>query len=66
MGEFCQIAQVTASLLCYYDEFVLFKLIKCDRNTGYLFYRVKQLTQLNRIVALKDLADTLGSLAKLE
>ncbi|MEM6613764.1 MAG: MerR family transcriptional regulator [Cyanobacteria bacterium P01_C01_bin.72] len=59
IGEFSKIAQVPASLLRYYDEIGLFKPIKCDQDTSYRFYSVNQLTQLNRIIALKDLGLTL-------
>ena len=65
IGEFSKIAQVPASLLRYYDEIDLFKPIKCDHNTGYRFYSVKQLTQLNRIIALKDLGLTLEQVKSL-
>ena len=55
IGEFSKIAQVPASLLRYYDDIGLFRPIDCDRDTGYRYYSVQQLTQLNRILALKDL-----------
>ena len=55
IGEFSKIAQVPASLLRYYDDIGLFIPIHSDRDTGYRYYSVQQLTQLNRILALKDL-----------
>ena len=55
IGEFSKIAQVPASLLRYYDDIGLFRPIDCDRDSGYRYYSVEQLTQLNRILALKDL-----------
>lgn len=67
IGEFSKVAQVPASLLRYYDEIDLFKPIKSDRHTGYRYYSVKQLSQLNRIIALKDLGlalDQIKSLVK--
>ena len=65
IGEFSKIAQVPASLLRYYDEIDLFKPIKSDRDTGYRYYSVQQLTQLNRILALKDLGLTLEQVKRL-
>ena len=65
IGEFSKIAQVPASLLRYYDEIDLFKPIKSDRNTGYRYYSVRQLTQLNRIIALKDLGLALEQIKSL-
>lgn len=62
IGEFSKIAQVPASLLRYYDEIGLFKPIRCDLDTGYRYYSVRQLTQLNRIIALKDLGLTLDQI----
>ena len=62
IGEFSKIAQVPASLLRYYDEIDLFRPIKSDRNTGYRYYSVRQLTQLNRIIALKDLGLSLDQI----
>ena len=62
IGEFSKIAQVPASLLRYYDEIDLFKPIKSDRQTGYRYYSVKQLSQLNRIIALKDLGLALNQI----
>ena len=55
IGEFSKIAQVPASQLRYYDEIGLFTPIHSDRGTGYRYYSVQQLAQLNRILALKDL-----------
>ena len=49
----------------YYDEIDLFKPIKSDRDTGYRYYSVQQLTQLNRILALKDLGLTLEQVKRL-
>ena len=45
IGEFSKIARVPASLLRYYDDIGLFKPIKSDRDTGYRYYSVRQLTQ---------------------
>ncbi|PZD72199.1 Multidrug-efflux transporter 1 regulator [Acaryochloris thomasi RCC1774] len=65
IGEFSKIAQVPASLLRYYDDIGLFKPMECDRNTSYRYYSVQQLTELNRILALKDLGLSLEQIKRL-
>lgn len=65
IGEFSKIAQVAASQLRYYDEIGLFTPIRSDRETGYRFYSVQQLAQLNRILALKDLGLSLEQIKHL-
>lgn len=53
--DFAEIAQVSMSMLRYYDEIGLFKPAHVDPLTGYRFYSIDQLLRLNRILALKDL-----------
>ena len=65
IGEFSKIAQVPASLLRYYDDIGLFTPVRSDRQTGYRYYSVAQLSQLNRILALKDLGLTLEQIKRL-
>lgn len=65
IGEFSKIAQVPASQLRYYDEIGLFTPIQSDRETGYRYYSVQQLAQLNRILALKDLGLSLEQVKRL-
>lgn len=65
IGEFSKIAQVPASLLRYYDDIGLFTPIRSDRDTGYRYYSVEQLSQLNRILALKDLGLALEQIKRL-
>ncbi|MDJ0705310.1 MAG: MerR family transcriptional regulator [Leptolyngbyaceae cyanobacterium MO_188.B28] len=65
IGEFSKIAQVPASLLRYYDDIGLFAPIHSDRETGYRYYSVQQLAQLNRILALKDLGLSLEQIKHL-
>jgi len=62
-GEFSQIARVSKRLLQYYDEIGLFKPAHADPHTGYRYYSARQLPQLNRILALKDLGLTLDHIA---
>ena len=65
IGEFSKIAQAPASLLRYYDDIGLFKPIHSDPETGYRYYSVQQLAQLNRILALKDLGFSLDQVKHL-
>lgn len=65
IGEFSKIAQVPASLLRYYNDIGLFMPIESDRDTGYRYYSAQQLTQLNRILALKDLGLSLDQVKRL-
>lgn len=55
IGDFSRIARVSARLLRFYDEIGLFTPAHADPQTGYRYYTVTQLAQLNRILVLKDL-----------
>lgn len=55
IGDFSKIARVSARLLRFYDEMGLFTPVHADPQTGYRYYTVGQLAQLNRILVLKDL-----------
>jgi DNA-binding transcriptional MerR regulator len=62
VGEFSRIAQVSKRLLRYYDEIGLLKPIHIDRFTGYRYYSAVQMSNLNRILALKDLGLSLDQI----
>lgn len=55
IGDFSRIARVSARLLRFYDEIGLLAPAHADPQTGYRFYTIAQLAQLNRILVLKDL-----------
>lgn len=55
IGEFSNLAQVTVKTLHHYDEIGLLKPVKIDPFTNYRYYSVEQLSQLHRIMALKEL-----------
>ena len=55
IGDFSRIARVSARLLRFYDEIGLFVPANVDAQSGYRFYTVAQLAELNRILVLKDL-----------
>jgi DNA-binding transcriptional MerR regulator/predicted transcriptional regulator YdeE len=64
IGEFSKLAQVSVPTLRYYDQVGLLKPVKVDQFTGYRYYTVSQLPQLNRIVALKGLGFSLEQISE--
>jgi DNA-binding transcriptional MerR regulator len=65
IGEFARLGGVSIRTLRHYDEMGLLPPADVDPFTGYRSYSAKQLRQLNRIVALKDLGLTLGQIRRL-
>lgn len=65
IGEFSQIARVSVRLLRWYDSIGLLRPHRIDPQTGYRYYSARQLAQLNRILALKDLGLSLEQVRKL-
>jgi DNA-binding transcriptional MerR regulator len=65
IGEFARLGAVSIRALRHYDEIDLLRPAEVDPVTGYRSYSPKQLQQLNRIVALKDLGLTLGQIRRL-
>ena len=55
IGDFSRIARVSARLLRFYDEIGLFVPAHADERTGYRYYTIQQLAELNRILVLKEL-----------
>ena len=55
IGDFAQLARVSARVLRHYDQIGLLHPIHVDQSTGYRFYGAAQLADVNRIVALRDL-----------
>ena len=64
-GEFSRLTQVSKRLLHYYDAIGLLKPAYIDEETGYRYYSAKQLPQLNKILALKDLGLSLEQIQKM-
>ncbi|MEM8860232.1 MAG: MerR family transcriptional regulator [Chloroflexota bacterium] len=64
IGEFSKIAQVTIKQLRYYDEIELFQPEHIDRFTSYRYYVAKQLPDLHRIIAMKDLGLSLEQIKR--
>lgn len=59
IGEFAQIAQVSGRQLRHWDQLGLLVPGHIDPATGYRYYAIRQLSRLNRILALKELGLTL-------
>jgi DNA-binding transcriptional MerR regulator/effector-binding domain-containing protein len=59
IGDFSRIARVSARQLRFYDEIGLLAPAHADPQTGYRYYTVSQLAQLNRITVLKELGFSL-------
>lgn len=65
IGDFATIAQLPTSQLRYYDEIDLFKPDHIDVQNGYRYYRLEQLADLNRIIALKNLGLSLDEIRQM-
>lgn len=59
IGDFARLGQISIVALRHYDEIGLLKPVRVDNMTGYRYYSVAQLNQLNHILALKDLGFSL-------
>ncbi len=66
IGDFSKLAQVSPKALRLYDERGLLKPAWIDRFTGYRYYQVAQLAELNRILAFKDLGFSLDQIAVMQ
>ncbi|CAM2010115.1 MerR family transcriptional regulator [Acanthopleuribacter pedis] len=65
VGAFSKIARVSKRLLHHYDHIGLFQPCHVAEDTGYRFYSVNQLPELNRILALRDLGLSLEQITQL-
>ncbi len=65
IGDFSRIARVSARLLRFYDELGLFVPAHADPVSGYRYYTVAQLGELNRILVLKDLGFNLDQVREI-
>jgi DNA-binding transcriptional MerR regulator len=59
IGDFARHGRVSVRMLRHYDALGLLHPARTDPLTGYRWYEARQLSRLNRIVALKDLGFTL-------
>lgn len=65
IGDFAQLARVSARVLRHYDRIGLLHPARVDESTGYRFYGAGQLADVNRIVALRDLGFGLAEIGEL-
>ena len=65
IGDFSKLAHVSIKTLHHYGELGLVKPAHVDRYSGYRFYTLDQLPQLNRILAFKELGFSLEQIAQL-
>lgn len=65
IGEFAQLAQVSARQLRFYDQIGLLQPGHIDPRTGYRYYAIRQLPRLNAILALKELGLALDQIGPL-
>lgn len=65
IGDFSKFARVSVKALRYYDELGLLHPVKVDEFTGYRYYLASQLTQLHRIVSMKEMGLSLEEISKL-
>jgi effector-binding domain-containing protein len=65
IGDFSRFARISVKALRYYDELGLLKPVKVDEFTGYRYYSTTQLTQLHRIIAMKDMGLSLEEISRL-
>jgi DNA-binding transcriptional MerR regulator len=63
IGEFSKLTQVSIRMLRYYDETGLLKPAKIDRFTSYRLYSSEQISDLNKIVFLRDLGFNVSEIA---
>jgi DNA-binding transcriptional MerR regulator len=59
IGEFARHGRVSVRMLRHYDAIGLIRPASVDPDTGYRFYQARQLDELNRVIALKELGFTL-------
>lgn len=65
IGDFSRIARVSARLLRFYDELGLFVPMHADSRSGYRYYAITQLAELNRILVLKELGFNLDQVREI-
>ena len=62
IGEFAQIAQVSARQLRFYDQLGLLQPAHIDAQTGYRYYSITQLPLARRIRLLRSIDMSLDSI----
>ena len=65
IGDFSKLCRIPVSALRYYSDIGLLEPAEISSETGYRYYSLDQLPQLNRILALKDLGLSLEQIKDL-
>lgn len=65
IGDFSRLGQVSTRMLRHYDQLGLLKPKHTDKFSGYRYYTIDQLGDLNRIIALKELGLSLEQIAQI-
>lgn len=65
IGDFSKLAKTTTKTLRYYDEVSLLKPSFVDDSNGYRYYGSKQLLDLNRIIALRQIGLSIDKIKKI-
>ena len=65
IGDFSKLSRISVKTLRYYDEMGLLHPVEVDPFTGYRLYEYCQLSDLNRILTLKDLGFSLEEIGRL-
>ncbi|MBX6166497.1 MAG: MerR family transcriptional regulator [Thermobispora bispora] len=64
IGEFARLGRVSVRMLRHYDALGLLRPARVDPVTGYRYYEARQLSRLNRLLALKDLGLSLSEVGR--
>jgi effector-binding domain-containing protein len=62
IGDFSRLCRITVRTLRYYDEIGLLKPVRVDQFTGYRYYSIEQLPELNHIAMLKSIGLSLDDI----
>lgn len=65
IGDFANLARVSARVLRHYDRIGLLTPTHVDPHTGYRYYGASQLADVNRIVAMRDLGFGLAEIGEM-
>jgi effector-binding domain-containing protein len=65
IGDFSALAHVSITTLRYYDQAGLLAPARIDSQTGYRYYAARQLSQLHRILALRDFGLSLEQIGEM-
>lgn len=65
IGAFANLCQTSVQTLRYYERLGLLEPEHIDKHTSYRYYTLRQVEQVNRIMALKELGLSLGKIGEL-